>query len=252
MKGKKKLKKVQETNSTYHSSSTHPINTYADPSLHHIKLLTIQLKILLYFTQTLKLQKNGNGVVNMQSVFAGGLTTRKINTNKLCFAGNFHNLKRNYPVGVRCMAEGEPMKDESAPFDLGVSAFAQVIVATTTSSSYSNLSGPAPERINGRLAMVGFVAALAVELSKGENLRSPTVVSRGSSVRAAILTLASLVPLFKGITAESKSKGLMTSDAELWNGRFAMLGLVALAFTEFVKVGLSFEKEEIVYYKICP
>nr|GEV81829.1 copia protein [Tanacetum cinerariifolium] len=54
----------------------------------------------------------------------------------------------------------------------------------------------------------------------------------GTSV---VLTLASLIPLFKGVRAESKSDGLMTSDAELWNGRFAMLGLVGLAFTEFVQ-----------------
>jgi hypothetical protein len=30
--------------------------------------------------------------------------------------------------------------------------------------------GPTPERINGRLAMVGFVAAMAVELSRGQDL----------------------------------------------------------------------------------
>nr|GEV26737.1 early light-induced protein 2, chloroplastic-like [Tanacetum cinerariifolium] len=41
--------------------------------------------------------------------------------------------------------------------------------------------------------------------------------------------------LFQGVRAESKSNGLMTSDAELWNGRFAMLGLVSLALTEFVQ-----------------
>ncbi|CAO1949096.1 unnamed protein product [Urochloa humidicola] len=33
-------------------------------------------------------------------------------------------------------------------------------------------SGPAPERINGRLAMVGFVSALAVEASRGGGLLS--------------------------------------------------------------------------------
>lgn len=110
------------------------------------------------------------------------------------------------------------------------------------STKFSDLlafSGPAPERINGRLAMVGFVAALAVELSKGENVFAQ--ISDGGVSwflgTTAILTLASLVPLFQGITVESKSKGFMTSNAELWNGRFAMLGLVALAFTEFVTGG---------------
>ncbi|KAL0742852.1 hypothetical protein Bca4012_084365 [Brassica carinata] len=187
---------------------------------------------------------------NMQSVFAGGLTIRKINTNNLYLAGNFPNLKRNFPVGVRCMAEGEPMKDESAPS----TSAAQPLPKSSSppppppptkpkvSTKFSDLlafSGPAPERINGRLAMVGFVAALAVELSKGENVFAQ--ISDGGVSwflgTTAILTLASLVPLFQGITAESKSKGFMTSNAELWNGRFAMLGLVALAFTEFVKGG---------------
>lgn len=87
--------------------------------------------------------------------------------------------------------------------------------------------------------MIGFVAAVAVEAWKGQDVLEqignggiPWFV--GTSV---VLTLASLIPLFKGVSVESKSKGLMTSDAELWNGRFAMLGLVALAFTEFVKGG---------------
>ncbi|CAH8261465.1 unnamed protein product [Arabidopsis lyrata] len=174
---------------------------------------------------------------NMQSVFAGGLTTRKINGNKLFFAGTFPSLKRNYPVGVRCMAEGEPKNEDSAP-----TSAAPPPTKPKVSTKFSDLlafSGPAPERINGRLAMVGFVAALAVELSKGENVFAQ--ISDGGVSwflgTTAILTLASLVPLFKGITAESKSDGIMTSDAELWNGRFAMLGLVALAFTEFVKGG---------------
>lgn len=39
------------------------------------------------------------------------------------------------------------------------------------------------------------------------------------------------------MSVESKSKGVMTLDAELWNGRLAMLGLVASAFTECVKGG---------------
>ncbi|KAJ6988533.1 early light-induced protein 1, chloroplastic [Populus alba] len=100
-------------------------------------------------------------------------------------------------------------------------------------------SGPAPERINGRLAMIGFVAAMAVELSKGQDLFSQ--ISNGGVSwfvgTSILLSVASLIPLFKGVSAESKSEGVMTSDAEMWNGRFAMLGLVALACTEYVSGG---------------
>lgn len=56
----------------------------------------------------------------------------------------------------------------------------------------------------------------------------------GASV---LLWLALLVLLSKGVGVESKSDGLVTSDAELMNGRLAVLGLVAFAFTEYVKGG---------------
>ena len=81
------------------------------------------------------------------------------------------------------------------------------------------------------------MSALGVELANGQDLL--TQISNGGLTlfvgTSVVLTLASLVPLFKGVRAESKSNGFMTSDAELWNGRFAMLGLVALGFTEFVQ-----------------
>ncbi|CAN1129011.1 Early light-induced protein 2, chloroplastic [Linum perenne] len=113
----------------------------------------------------------------------------------------------------------------------------QVPKVSTKFGDIFAFSGPAPERINGRLAMVGFVAALAVEFSKGQDVL--TQISDGGSswflLISGLFTVASLIPMFGGVTAESKSKGLMTSDAEIWNGRFAMLGLVALAFTEYVK-----------------
>ncbi|KAI5347803.1 hypothetical protein L3X38_000690 [Prunus dulcis] len=110
------------------------------------------------------------------------------------------------------------------------------------STKFSDLfafSGPAPERINGRLAMVGFVSALLVELYNGQDVFAQ-ISNGGVSLFVAtsiLLSVASLVPLFKGVSVESKSDGIMTSDAELLNGRLAMLGLVALVFTEYVKGG---------------
>jgi hypothetical protein len=110
---------------------------------------------------------------------------------------------------------------------------------STKFSDVFAFSGPAPERINGRLAMVGFVAAMAVELYRGQDVFAQ--ISNGGIPwflgTTVVLSLASLIPLFKGVSVESKSEGFMTSDAEMWNGRFAMLGLVALAFTEYMKGG---------------
>ncbi|CAM0150562.1 unnamed protein product [Urochloa decumbens] len=98
-------------------------------------------------------------------------------------------------------------------------------------------SGPAPERINGRLAMVGFVSALAVEASRGDGLLAQAGNGAGLAwfaYTAVVLSAASLAPLLQGESAEGRSGGLFTADAELWNGRLAMLGLVALAATEYL------------------
>ncbi|MQM23702.1 hypothetical protein Taro_056769 [Colocasia esculenta] len=148
-------------------------------------------------------------------------------------------LRRPGSFRVRCQAENpqEPATPVSPPPEASPPPPPKV---STKFSDVLAFSGPAPERINGRLAMVGFVAALGVELAGGDGLAAQLASGDGLTwflATASALSVASLVPLFKGVTAESRSGGLMTSDAELWNGRFAMLGLFALAFTEFVKGG---------------
>ncbi|CAM0871703.1 unnamed protein product [Alopecurus aequalis] len=98
-------------------------------------------------------------------------------------------------------------------------------------------SGPAPERINGRLAMVGFVTALVVEAGRGDGLLSQLGSGTGQAwfvYTVAVLSVASLVPLLQGESAEGRAGAVMNANAELWNGRFAMLGLVALAATEII------------------
>ncbi|MCH88409.1 early light-induced protein chloroplastic-like [Trifolium medium] len=50
------------------------------------------------------------------------------------------------------------------------------------STKFSDLmafSGPAPERINGRLAMIGFVAAMGVEIAKGQELWNGRIAMLG-------------------------------------------------------------------------
>ncbi|KAF6152080.1 hypothetical protein GIB67_031402 [Kingdonia uniflora] len=73
--------------------------------------------------------------------------------------------------------------------------------------------------------MIGFVAAITVDLVRGDYLVAQ-LANGGLSWfvgTLVILSFASLVPLFKGISVESKSDEVMTSSTEMWNGRLAML-----------------------------
>ncbi|XP_060179960.1 early light-induced protein 1, chloroplastic-like [Lycium barbarum] len=149
-------------------------------------------------------------------------------------------LEKSSRFRVKCMSEeGEKLEQSTSPLT-DAAPTPPPIAKPKPSTNFIDVfsfSGPAPERINGRLAMIGFVAAMGVELANGADL-SAQLSSGGFSWflgTSALLTLASLIPLFQGVSAESKSGGIMSANAEIWNGRFAMLGLVALAFTEYVK-----------------
>ncbi|XP_078153202.1 early light-induced protein, chloroplastic-like isoform X2 [Carex rostrata] len=138
---------------------------------------------------------------------------------------------------VRCQNE-QPLEQPTASTPPSPAPKPKPKVSTKFSDMLA-FSGPAPERINGRLAMLGFFAAIAAEAASGEDLF--VQLSNGGFSwfigTAVLFSVASLVPLFKGENVQSKTTGIMNENAEMWNGRFAMLGLVALAFTEYLKGG---------------
>uniref|UniRef100_A0A0C9S7K8 TSA: Wollemia nobilis Ref_Wollemi_Transcript_13311_706 transcribed RNA sequence n=1 Tax=Wollemia nobilis TaxID=56998 RepID=A0A0C9S7K8_9CONI len=137
---------------------------------------------------------------------------------------------------VKCMAKAEEEPEASTNSSPPSPPPPQNKVSTRFGDVFA-FSGPAPETINGRLAMVGFVSAVGVELASGKDLMSQVSSGEGFSAfvaTAMLLSVASLVPMLKGVSAESKSQPIMSAGAEIWNGRLAMVGLLALAVTEYV------------------
>ncbi|KAL3691690.1 hypothetical protein R1sor_005341 [Riccia sorocarpa] len=100
--------------------------------------------------------------------------------------------------------------------------------------------GAAPETINGRLAMLGFVWAFLAEKATGlmvwEQLFMPGATGLVFFVGAVqLLTYASLVPIVNGESTDARSFGPFTARAERWNGRLAMIGFAALLIDEMVR-----------------
>jgi len=93
-------------------------------------------------------------------------------------------------------------------------------------------SGSAPEIINGRLAMLGFLAAMGAEFASQETVAQQ--VSEGPKALIfgtfLLFTIASLVPILKGTKKEAF--GPFTPAAEMTNGRAAMLGIAFMLVAE--------------------
>nr|P27516.1 RecName: Full=Carotene biosynthesis-related protein CBR, chloroplastic; Flags: Precursor [Dunaliella salina]AAA33279.1 carotenoid binding protein [Dunaliella salina] len=105
--------------------------------------------------------------------------------------------------------------------------------AAPTVTEVMGFSG-APEIINGRLAMLGFVAALGAELSTGESVLTqlgdqPTLIA----LTFVLFSAASLIPAFA--RRKGDAMGPFTPDAEMTNGRFAMIGFAAMLVYEGIQ-----------------
>eukprot|EP00878_Enallax_costatus_P011241 GHUV01011738.1.p1 GENE.GHUV01011738.1~~GHUV01011738.1.p1 ORF type:complete len:144 (+),score=42.40 GHUV01011738.1:959-1390(+) len=114
--------------------------------------------------------------------------------------------------------------------DLGTSA--------TDINQLQTFDGPAPETINGRLAMLGVFTGLLFEATTGQGLLQQTA-DHPIFVFASfvLISIATYIPLVKGYTRkEPFANNLLglnwTPKAENWNGRLAMMGFTGMILTE--------------------
>ena len=94
-----------------------------------------------------------------------------------------------------------------------------------TSFSIRNLmqfDGPAPELINGRAAMLGFVAALFMEIYTGKPVLEQAIEEpRCILVAFTLILVASLYPMGKNATPQTEQHTIFKAEAEIWGGRAA-------------------------------
>merc|ERR1711959_32089 len=91
-------------------------------------------------------------------------------------------------------------------------------------------SGWAPEVINCRAAMIAFVAAMGAEMQSHETFFAQFHDHVFSLVFASLLiTVASFMPSMQNAdNYTSKPSGIFTPEAELTNGRAAIVGLLTV------------------------
>lgn len=124
-------------------------------------------------------------------------------------------------------------------------------VSFTALQQVLKFDGPGPEAINGRVAMLAFLACSTVELATQRSVLEQAATLPGAIGAVSLMVLvtaASLAPAFAGKVpvsqlfpsgedsyADRVLPFYFTYLAEVINGRLAMLGLLGLVITELVR-----------------
>jgi hypothetical protein len=98
----------------------------------------------------------------------------------------------------------------------------------------SNFIASGPELMNGRLAMLGFVAAAGAEIASGETVAQQFADAPTAVLMTVALFVAASLKVFTTNTV-SDPIGPFTKEKELLNGRAAMVGMACLLGFEAVK-----------------
>ena len=144
---------------------------------------------------------------------------------------------------------GHPSRSTSSPFAVAAPRAQLPLLSPFPQKDAFKFGGPAPEVINGRLAMAFLPILASLEASSGKSARQlgMHLVSGGLALPAdtfpfltlaLAIILASLAPMRVGAIAEAV--GPFTPAAERANGRAAMLGWAALLWLEAHAGGVPF------------
>jgi len=154
------------------------------------------------------------------------------------------------PVRDTAPDQGPPLRERQSELDRAIVSSAgnkeKEILGTDVSIADSfRFKGALPEIANSRLAMLGVVSAMGYEIIRGKSLivqinEAPVLIA----LTFLTITVASAVPILRGEKRKDAKEwgGLpaFTADAELINGRAAMVGFAGLVITEALKGGPLF------------
>eukprot|EP00890_Picochlorum_soloecismus_P005805 jgi/Picsp_1/6225/NSC_03579-R1_early light induced chloroplast precursor len=138
------------------------------------------------------------------------------------YAGNSYNEGQWAEAVKSGKVSPAPAAPDASEFDSGLSI-----------GEAMSFSGPAPELINGRLAMIGFISALGAELGSGESvLRQLADEPTGIVLTFILFSAATLIPLLNSTKREAF--GPFTPEAETLNSRAAMIGFAIVLASELL------------------